>query len=84
MFARHRRDQDKVNPVDMEEIRQMSSTVLLAGAALVACVVLASTSALRRTPKDAPPIVRMGMPVLGNILAFLRSPVFMAKECYEK
>lgn len=68
----------------MEAIREMPQTALLAGGALIACVFLALMSSLRRSPKDAPPQVRMGMPVLGNIAAFLRSPLNMIKACYDK
>lgn len=68
----------------MEAIQEMPQTALLAGAALVACVFLALISAFRRSPKDAPPTVRMGMPVVGNIRAFLRSPLNMISGCYEK
>eukprot|EP00752_Nemacystus_decipiens_P012524 g11092.t1 len=68
----------------METIRDMPQTALLAGAALVACVFLALISAFRRSPKDAPPVVSMGMPVLGNIRAFLRSPLNMIGDCYKK
>lgn len=68
----------------MDAIREMPQTALLAGTALVACVFLALISAFRRTPKDAPPAVRMGMPVFGNIAAFLRSPLNMIWDCYDK
>lgn len=68
----------------MEVVREMLQPALLAGAALVACVILALTSVLRRSPKDAPPIVKLGMPVLGNIRAFLRSPLKTIRECHEK
>lgn len=68
----------------MEAIREMPQTALLAGAALVACVFLALISAFRRSPKDAPPVVRMGMPVFGNIRAFLASPLNMISDCYKK
>lgn len=62
----------------------MSQTVLLAGGAVAACVFLALILALRRDPKDAPPRVSIGLPVIGNIMAFLRSPLNMIRSCYEK
>ena len=69
----------------METMREMPHMALLAGAALVACVFLALISAFRRTPKDAPPTVKLGViPVLGNIRAFLASPLNMISNCYEK
>lgn len=68
----------------MEVVRHMSHTAVLAGAVLVACVVLALLRTLRSSPKDAPPIMKLGMPVLGNIRAFLRSPLNLVRECYEK
>lgn len=68
----------------MDAIREMPQTALLAGTALVACVFLALISSFRRSPKDAPPAVRMGMPVFGNIAAFLRSPLNMIRDCYDK
>lgn len=69
---------------EMEAIQEMPQTTLLAGAALVACVFLALISAFRRSPKDAPPSVRMGLPIVGNIRAFLSSPLNMIKDCYDK
>eukprot|EP00752_Nemacystus_decipiens_P012521 g11089.t1 len=68
----------------MEAILEVPPSTLFAGAALVACILLALISAFRRSPKDAPPVVRMGMPVLGNITAFLRSPLKMMSKCYDK
>eukprot|EP00903_Cladosiphon_okamuranus_P015547 g14353.t1 len=68
----------------MEAIRDMSQKALVAWVALVTCVVLALMSALRRRPHDAPPIVKLGMPVVGNVRAFLRSPLKMMSTCYEK
>ncbi|CAM9433996.1 unnamed protein product [Pylaiella littoralis] len=68
----------------MDAIREMPQTALLAGTALVACVFLALISAFRRSPKDAPPRVSMGMPLFGNIAAFLRSPLNMIRDCYDK
>eukprot|EP00903_Cladosiphon_okamuranus_P015545 g14351.t1 len=68
----------------MDALREMSLPALLAGAALVACVVLALMSTRQRSPKDAPPIVKLGMPVLGNFIAYLRSPVETIKECQKK
>lgn len=66
-------------------IEAMPQTALLAGAALAACVFLALMSAFRRGQKDdAPPTVTIGMPVLGNIIAYLRSPLNMIKDCFEK
>eukprot|EP00752_Nemacystus_decipiens_P012520 g11088.t1 len=62
----------------------MSQPALLAGATLLACVVLALTFSLRRRPKDAPTIVKLGMPVLGNVRAFLGGPTSTIRECYEK
>ncbi|CAN0604270.1 unnamed protein product, partial [Ectocarpus sp. 12 AP-2014] len=45
---------------------------------------LALIAAFRRSPKNAPPVVRMGVPVFGNFAAFIRSPLNMIRECYEK
>eukprot|EP00903_Cladosiphon_okamuranus_P022107 g20329.t1 len=68
----------------MEAMREIPQTALLVGAsALAACASLALVSAFRRGPKDAPPTVRMGMPVLGNIIAYVRSPVKMLRDCYD-
>ncbi len=69
---------------EMEAVQEMPQTTLLAGAALLACVFLALISAFRRSPKDAPPSVRMGLPIFGNIRAFLSSPLNMIKDCYDK
>ncbi|CAN0171537.1 unnamed protein product [Ascophyllum nodosum] len=41
-------------------------------------------SALRRSPKDAPPVVSRGFPILGNIAAFMRSPIRMIQSCYNE
>lgn len=59
-------------------------TAVLAGAsALAACFILVLVSAFRRSPKGAPPIVRVGMPVLGNIRAYVRSPIKLITHCHE-
>lgn len=68
----------------MEAVREMPQTALIAGGALIACVILALLSALRRDRKDAPPRVSMGIPVFGNIAAFLRSPLNMIENCYAR
>lgn len=69
----------------MEAVREIPQTALLAGAsALAACVFLVLVSAFRRSPKDAPPFVRTGMPVLGNIMAYVRSPMNVIRQGYEK
>ena len=81
----HKGAQAKSSTTSMETMREMPHMALLAGAALVACVFLALISALRRTPKDAPRTVKLGViPVLGNIRAFLASPLNMISNCYEK
>lgn len=67
----------------MEAIKDMPQTALLAGIALVSCVFLALMSVFRRSPKDAPPTVSLGMPVFGNIAAFLSSPLRMIRNCYD-
>eukprot|EP00903_Cladosiphon_okamuranus_P006258 g6141.t1 len=69
----------------MEVLHEVPQAALLVGAsASAACVFLALVSAFRRSPKDAPPFVRTGIPVLGNIRAYVRSPVNMIRDCYEK
>eukprot|EP00903_Cladosiphon_okamuranus_P013989 g13010.t1 len=69
----------------MEAMRETTQTALLAGAsAMVACMSVVLLSVFRRSTEDAPPSVRMGMPVLGNVRAFVRSPVKMIGECYAK
>lgn len=67
----------------MEALRDMPQTALVAGGTLIVCIFLALLSALRRDPKDAPPRVSMGMPLVGNIAAFVRSPLNMIQTCYE-
>lgn len=68
----------------MEALREMPQTTLIAGGALVLCVFAALLSALRRDPKGAPPRVSLGMPLFGNIAAFVRSPLNMIETCYKK
>lgn len=67
----------------MEALRELPQTTLIAGGALVLCVFAALLSVLRRDPKGAPPRVSLGMPVFGNIVAFLRSPLKMIETCYQ-
>ncbi|CAM9902103.1 unnamed protein product [Heterosigma akashiwo] len=38
----------------------------------------------RPRPKNAPPSVKLGAPVIGNIQAFIKSPLGLIKNCYEK
>lgn len=68
----------------MDGLAEMSQTALLAGGTLVAFVFLALLLALRRDPKDAPPRVSLGWPVIGNIAAFIKSPLNLIQHCYEK
>mmetsp|Transcript_43 Transcript_43/g.89 ORF Transcript_43/g.89 Transcript_43/m.89 type:complete len:480 (+) Transcript_43:53-1492(+) len=35
-------------------------------------------------PKNAPPSAKLGAPVVGNIMAFIKSPLGAIKTCYEK
>jgi len=35
-------------------------------------------------PKASPPSVSIGLPVIGNIIAFVKSPINLMRECYEK
>ncbi len=40
----------------------------------------------RRRPKGSPPVVNMGIPVLGNLLSFIqgRGPIDVMWDCYKK
>ena len=60
------------------------TSLLAAASALAACVILALVSALRQSRKDAPPALRMRVPVLGIARAYLRSPFKLITHCYEK
>lgn len=69
----------------MEAIREMPLSALLAGGVFLACTIfLALLVVLRRDPKDAPPKVSIGVPLLGNIKAFVDSPMKMIGDCYDK
>lgn len=68
----------------MDALQDIPQTVLLAGGVLVTFLLLALMSALRRTPKDAPPVVSQGLPLVGNIAAFIRSPIKMMQACYKE
>eukprot|EP00752_Nemacystus_decipiens_P011637 g10332.t1 len=70
-----------------EEMPPPPQTAVLAAIASVfaACVLLALVTALgRRRRKDAPPSVRIGVPVVGNFRAYLRSPIKLITDGYEK
>ena len=64
----------------------MPQTALFAGAALVTCVcMVVLISTFRGSPKkDAPRIVTVGIPILGNIRAFLAGPLHLIANCYEQ
>lgn len=68
----------------MDAVRDMPQTALLVSGAIFAFVLLALLSALRRSPKGAPPVVRRGLPLVGNITAFVRSPIRLIQSCYEE
>eukprot|EP00752_Nemacystus_decipiens_P011638 g10333.t1 len=62
------------------------TALIAAVSALTACVLLALLVSVvrRRRRKDAPPSVRIGVPILGNFKAYVRSPIKLITHSYEK
>jgi hypothetical protein len=38
----------------------------------------------QRTPKNAPPVLKSGFPVLGNFIGFAKAPVGFVREAHKK
>ncbi|CAM9909662.1 unnamed protein product, partial [Discosporangium mesarthrocarpum] len=68
----------------MDAFNEVPQTYLVVGGVALAAIVLVLISTMRREPKDAPPKVYLGIPIIGNIIAFIKGPLGMLDSCCKK